>query len=143
MEHRELDICLDTSVLIAYLKKRPPGNLAVKKALPQYHCYVTAITVYELLFGVARIQKEIGEQTLLGMMTVLPLSDQAARQAAYHHADLISRNQDIGIKDVLIAAICLEYEIPILTTNERHFSRVAGLNVITPEMFLTRYNHES
>jgi len=94
-------------------------------------CY-GEITVYELLFGVARAKKEIGEQALLGVMTILPLSDAAARRAANLHADLISRNQDIGIKDVLIAAICLEHTLPILTANHQHFSRVSGLKVITP-----------
>ncbi len=125
-------LCLDTNVLIAYLKGREPGASAVEKAVKKCACSVTAITVYELLFGVARAKKEIGEQALLGVMTVLPLSDAAARRAANLHADLISRNQDIGIKDVLIAAICLEHRLPILTANHQHFSRVSGLKVITP-----------
>lgn len=125
-------LCLDTSVLIAYLKGREPGAAAVEKAVKEYACYVTTITVYELLFGVARAKKEIGEQALLGVMTVLPFSDSAARRAANLHADLISRNQDIGIKDVLIAAICLEHALSVLTTNRQHFSRVPGLRVITP-----------
>jgi tRNA(fMet)-specific endonuclease VapC len=47
-------LCIDTSVLIAYLKGREPGASAVERAVRDYTCYVTAITVYELLFGVAR-----------------------------------------------------------------------------------------
>jgi tRNA(fMet)-specific endonuclease VapC len=125
-------LCLDTNVLVAFLKDREPGALAVEKAVKECVCYVAAITVYELLFGVARAKKEIGEQTLLGVMTVLPLNEAAARRAANLHADLISRNQDIGIKDVLIAAICLEHALPILTANHQHFSRVPDLKVITP-----------
>jgi tRNA(fMet)-specific endonuclease VapC len=125
-------LCLDTNVLIAFLKGREPGAAAVEKAVKEYVCYVTAITVYELLFGVARAQKEIGEQALLGVMTVLPFTDSAARRAAGLHADLISKNQDIGVKDVLIAAICLEHDLPILTGNDRHFSRVSDLTVIKP-----------
>ncbi len=109
-------------------------NLSIHKNRydEKYACSVTAITVYELLFGVARAKKEIGEQALLGILTVLPLSDAAARRAANLHADLISRNQDIGIKDVLIAAICLEHTLPILTANHQHFSRVSELKVIRP-----------
>jgi tRNA(fMet)-specific endonuclease VapC len=129
-------LCLDTGVLIAYLKGREPGASAVEKAVKEHACYVTSITVYELLFGVARAKREIGEQALLGVMTVLSLNDAAARRAADLHADLISRNQDIGVKDVLIAAICLEHTLPIFTTNERHFSRVRGLKVITPTQLM-------
>jgi tRNA(fMet)-specific endonuclease VapC len=128
----DAQLCLDTNALIAFLKGREPGASAVEKAVKDYACYVTAITVYELLFGVARAKQEIGEQALLGVMTVLPLSDTAARRAANLHADLISRNQDIGIKDVLIAAICLQHGLPILTANHQHFSRVPGLTVIKP-----------
>jgi len=49
---------------------------------------------------------------------------------------LIRRNQDIGVKDVLIAAICSTHDTPLLSLNERHFSRVSGLQVVTPASFL-------
>ena len=130
-------VCLDTSVLIAYLKGREPGASAVERAVKDYVCYVTAITVYELLFGVARAQKHIGEEALLGVMEVASFDDTAARRAAKLHDELIRRNQDIGVKDVLIAAICLERSLPLLTLNERHFSRVSGLQVLTPDALLT------
>ena len=132
----DTQLCLDTNVLVAYLKGREPGATAVEKAVKEYACYVTAITVYELLFGVARANKEIGEQALLGVMTVLALDDAAARRAANLHAEMIGRNQDIGIKDVLIAATCLERSLPLLTANNQHFSRVSGLTVITPSQLM-------
>src|SRR4030042_4698471 len=113
----DFQVCLDTSVLVAYLKGRGPSVPAVEKAAKECAGYVTAITVYELLFGIARAKKEIGEQALLSTMVVLPLDDAAARRAAALHAALIERNQDIGVKDVLIAAICLEHALPILTMN--------------------------
>lgn len=125
-------LCLDTNSLIDYLKGREPGASAVEKAVKTYNCYVPSISVYELLFGIARAQREIGEQALLGMMTVLSLDGAVAKRAAILHAELIRKNQDIGIKDVLIAATCLEHGVPILTANERHFSRVPGLEVIAP-----------
>jgi tRNA(fMet)-specific endonuclease VapC len=134
----DVSLCLDTSVLIAYLKGRESGASAVEQAIKNRACYVTAITVYELLFGVARIKRKIGEDVLLEAMTVLPFDDGAARRAATLHADLISRNDDIGIKDVLIAAICLEHSLPVLTLNERHFSRVPQLQVLTPDAFLAQ-----
>lgn len=131
-------ICLDTTMLIGYLKGREPIASAVEKAVKECSCFVTAITVYELLFGVARAKKEIGEDVLLGIMTVLPFNNAGARQAADLHVELIRSNNDIGIKDVLIAAICLENNLPILTTNDQHFCRVPGLNVLTPANFITK-----
>lgn len=124
-------VCIDTGPLIAFLKGRNPGATAVERAVQELDCFVTVITVYELLFGVARARRQIGEDALLGTMHSLPLDIAAARRAAQLHDELIRRNQDIGIKDVLIAAICLEHELPLLTLNEEHFRRVSELTVVT------------
>jgi tRNA(fMet)-specific endonuclease VapC len=124
-------ICIDTGPLIAFLKGRNPGAAAVERSVQEADCFVTVITAYELLFGVARARRQIGEDALLGTMYSLPLDIAAARRAARLHDELIRRNQDIGIKDVLIAAICLEHELPLLTLNEDHFRRVPELTVVT------------
>ena len=104
--------------MIAYLKGREPGATAVEEAVRQCNCFVTTITVYELLFGVVRARKEIGEDALLGVMTIASFDEAAARQAARLHDQLIRANDDIGVKDVMIAAICLEQSLPLLTLNE-------------------------
>ncbi len=71
-------LCLDISALIAFLKGREPGAGAVTRAIQTHTCWVTAITTYELLFGVARSQKAIGEEALLGVMLTAPFDDAAA-----------------------------------------------------------------
>ncbi len=129
-------LCIDTSPLIAFLKGREPGASAVERAVREFDCSVTAVTVYELLFGMTRARKSIGEEALLEPMSVLPLDEAAARQAARLHDELIRSNQDIGVKDVLIAAVCLMHDVPLLTLNEGHFSRVQGLTVIGPAALL-------
>jgi len=119
-------------MLIAFLRNQEPGATAVVNAVQWYNCGVTAVTSYELLFGARRSKKEIGESALLGNMTVWPFNDNASKAAAQLHADLIGSNNDIGVKDVLIAATCLVHSLPILTLNDRHFARVPGLVVYTP-----------
>lgn len=126
-------LCLDTGLLIAFLKDREPGAGTVRQAVHRYTCHVTSITVYELLFVVARVGTDIDEDALLRVMTVVPLGEHAARRAAMLHADLIHANADIGIKDTFIAAICLEHDLPLLTLNARHFSRFPALRVLTPD----------
>lgn len=85
-----------------------------------------------------RAKKQIGETALLSVMRIAPFDDGAARRAAQLHNELIRANQEIGIKDVLIAAICLEHKLPLLTTNVNHFLRVPSLQVISPEDFLAQ-----
>ena len=82
----DIRLCLDTNVLIDFLKGRDPGASALERAIKAYDCYVTATTVYELMFGVARAKKEIGEQALLGAMTVVSFDGLIARRAAELHA---------------------------------------------------------
>ena len=59
----DANLCLDTSVLIAYLKGRESGATAVEQAVQTRVCFVTAITVYELLFGVARAKKKLAKMS--------------------------------------------------------------------------------
>ena len=130
------DLCLDTSAIIAFLKGREPGASAVAAAVRNANCFVTSISVYELLFGVSRAGKQIGEDQLLSILATAALDNAAARRAAILHDQLLRAGSDIGVKDVLIAAICLERNLPILTLNERHFHRVADLRVYSPEQLL-------
>ncbi len=78
-------LCLDTSALIAFLKGREPAATAVSRAIQENACYATAITAYELLFGLARAQRQIGEEELLGGLIIAPLDETAARHAAVLH----------------------------------------------------------
>jgi predicted nucleic acid-binding protein len=125
-------LCLDTNILIDHLKGREPGSRALSRALREYRCGITVITAYEVLYGMARSRRSIGEEALTDALPTLPMDKQAAGVAAHLHAELIHRNQDIGVKDTLIAAICLRYSVPILTANAKHFSRVDSLVVIDP-----------
>lgn len=129
-------VCVDTNVLIAFLKGRNPAATALEWVVRNAQPYITAITVYELLFGVARANRRIGEDQLLEVMTILPFDADAAARAATLHDALIRTNQDIGVKDVMIAAVCQHNDLPLLTLNERHFTRVEGLIVLTPEQVL-------
>lgn len=129
-------LCLDSSLLVGYLRNREPEATATVQALQRYPCYITSITVYEILFGAARAKRQVDENRLLAPFAVLPLDEQSARLAAHLHDELIRRNADIGIKDVLIAAICLSHGVRLLTANYEHFQRVSALHVLRPDEVL-------
>lgn len=99
-------------------------------------CTVTSVTVYELLFGAARVARDIGEDKILAIIEALPFDAAAARQAAHLHARMIQQNRDIGVKDILIAAICIEHDVPLVTSNLRHFEHIPDLTVLSPEKAL-------
>lgn len=129
-------LCIDTGVPIRYLRGQDPSASALERAVRESDCSIISITAYEILFGLARSQRSIGEEDLLDVLAILPFDLAASRCAASLHDDLIRRNQDIGVKDVMIAAICLSNDLPLLTLNAKHFERVVGLVVVSPENFI-------
>jgi len=102
-----------------------------RKALRRYDLCLSAVTAYEIEFGAARAGRLSDLEVILPYLEVLPINLEAAIKASELHATLISRNQDIGIKDVFIAATCLIYDLPILTYDKDHFSR-APVRIIEP-----------
>ena len=61
-------VCLDTNVIIDFLRGKEPRASAVEKVVREADCFLSTISVCELLFGVARAKKKIGEGVLLGLM---------------------------------------------------------------------------
>lgn len=129
-------ICLDTNLLIGYLRGQESIKMILDRLIESATCSVTSVTVYELLFGAARVARDIGEDKILAVIETLPFDAAAARQAAHLHAKMIQQNQDIGVKDILIAAICIDRNVPLVTRNLRHFERIADLTVLSPEKAL-------
>ena len=60
---------------------------------------------------------------------ILPFSNAEAEQTAQIRAVLKSQGQQIGAYDVLIAATALQYELIMVTANQREFERVASLQI--------------
>jgi tRNA(fMet)-specific endonuclease VapC len=62
-------------------------------------------------------------------MQILPFDAACAQKAASVRSTLEMQGMSIGPHDVLIAAIALCHQAPLVTHNVREFSRVAGLQV--------------
>jgi tRNA(fMet)-specific endonuclease VapC len=126
-------IIIDTDIIIDYLKKRQPGAQLLKKAYLKYKLHVTSITVYELLYGVQKSKKVDLINRLLRYVTVIPLDEAAAKESAAIHYALSNKGLDIGVKDSFIAGICKAHNIPLLTGNIKHFSRITGIKLVSLE----------
>jgi tRNA(fMet)-specific endonuclease VapC len=124
-------IVVDTDIIIDYLKKRQPGAELLKKAYLKHRIHITSITVYELLYGVQKSGKSALINRLLRYVTVVPLDEAAAREAAAIHYTLRSEGMDIGVKDSFIAGICEAHKMPLLTRNIKHFNRIPGLKLLS------------
>ena len=62
-------------------------------------------------------------------MVVFPLSMDAARRAGHIRRNLHRDGKTVPMADCLIAGICLEQKLTLLTRNKKHFERIANLNL--------------
>ena len=136
MEKRPGRVCLDTNVVIDYLKQtKGTEDLIEKLHLRFDEVALTTITVYELLLGVEYLGgKDRSEvEAIIKSSIILPLSEETSREAARISAELKKSGQQIGIADELIAAICKTFNACLLTRNVGHFRRIDGLQIMELE----------
>jgi tRNA(fMet)-specific endonuclease VapC len=124
---------VDTCVIIGFLRGTEPDKSCLVNILKAGEGLLTSITVFELMLGLEQDSKrEKTAQRLVDFLGVLPFNKEAAGIAANMEKGLRQRGVVIGTRDVFIAGICLAHRLPIVTGNVEHFSRVPGLEVISP-----------
>jgi predicted nucleic acid-binding protein len=112
------------------------GWLATK---PEEQFEIAAITVAELWHGVERAsgaQRHRREQyirTAIEFFPIVTYTEETAYEHARIWAELSARGKMIGLYDLIVAATALERGCAVATFNKKHFSVVAGLNVIEPK----------
>ena len=136
MEEAPSVTCLDTSVLIDAMRNDAEARRAVEVAAND-GIVTTEVNVYELYVGAHRdgrpAEREIrGIERGLNEVEVLPLVRPASVRAAALTSLLRSRGQEVGILDVLVAAIALAHGVTrILTRDVAEFRRIPGVRVET------------
>ncbi len=122
-------IAADSDMLIDALRGREPAASRIRLELGKGSFGTTVVNAFELLSGAKTDRQRVKVETLLAAMTILPMSEGAARKAAAVRRELEARGQGIGMADYLIAGICLERSCILLTRNRSHFERVPGLSL--------------
>lgn len=126
---------LDTNTLI-YLINRKPGYERVARRMSGRspgELRMSAITLAELRFGIARSERPRENEALLEELLGLVPADDFPADAAHDfgeiRAALSRRGQTIGPYDLLIAAHARHAGATLVTDDEREFRRVPGLAV--------------
>jgi tRNA(fMet)-specific endonuclease VapC len=93
---------------------------------------ISSITRYEVLKGLrasgATTKLRFFEQFCL-QNEVLPLTEDILVRAADVYGDLHRRGALINDPDILIAATALVHGLVLITNNQKHFSRITGLQI--------------
>jgi toxin FitB len=135
-------IVLDTNVLSELMRQKPDRKItAWLDGLPRQDIWLTAISIFELRFGIeihakGRRRSQL-EHSLVQILNsgfrdrILSFDEKAANAAALISAEqrLIGRSKEI--RDTLIAGIAISQQADLATRNVRHF-RDLNIRVINP-----------
>lgn len=123
---------LDTTVLVDLQRElqrsRPGDAMGLLESISDEQVSIAFVTWMEFAEGFGDSRREDCERYLSPFPVLWPdieVSWQASRIARRLAAD----GRSIGDHDAWIAAFGLRYGRPVVTRNNRHFSRVSGLDV--------------
>ena len=125
-------LLIDTSIIIEHLRKQNKQKSILYNIASNYELYTSTIVEFELYIGTTDSQKRRDVQEILAWCTVLPLTSDIAQTAATIYQQLKAKNQLIEIRDILIAATGLVDDLPLMTLNTKHFTRISALQLLSP-----------
>jgi predicted nucleic acid-binding protein len=88
--------------------------------------YISRATTAEVAAG---CETRAEADALLRSYTVIEINDDVSWQASRLARELKGYGLHIGDNDIWIAATALVYELPLVSNNKRHLSRVPGLEL--------------
>ena len=126
-------ICLDSSSLIDYYRKKNKEGTFLYKLSINYQGFVLPVTAhFEILSGSNSNQHSFW-QNMFADLLIIPYQPYINQTAISIVGQL--KRKTIDFKDLLIAATALHYNYSLATINEKHFDNIEGLDLITPSSF--------
>lgn len=125
---------LDTDTCVFWLRGHEPLRDHIATVVSQHSepsLSISVITLAELRYGAAYSARPTENHQaiddFLSGLTILGVSPEVASLFGEIKADLRKKGSLIEDLDVLIAATATAYDLTLVTNNESHFSRIAGL----------------
>jgi len=138
-------ICLDTDVLIDYMRKPSEAiKHIMKDALEgKVSICTTSVNTFEVLLGahLAPKQMELIEETkdFLEQLEVVNFDYETSVEASHLMANLRKHGQVIEIRDLFVGCVCKVNGMPLITRNLKHYKRINRLKVLTPEQTVGKF----
>ncbi|SDU66878.1 tRNA(fMet)-specific endonuclease VapC [Desulfobacula phenolica] len=124
---------IDTNICIYIMNQRPPEVIQKFKDTKVGEIGISAITVSELSYGVAKSkfqqQNTKRLEEFLVPFEILPYDEEASKHYGLIRSQLEAQGNVIGPLDMLIAAHALSEKLVLVTNNEKEFNRIETLKV--------------
>jgi tRNA(fMet)-specific endonuclease VapC len=137
-------VCLDTDVLIDYLRKPSDEVKRIMESVfeRKVSACTTSVNAFEIWLGahLAPKKAELVRDTedFFGQLEVVNFDYESSVEAGRVLADLRKRGETIEIRDLFVGCVCKVSGMPLITRNLKHYRRVRGLMVLTPEQTLKK-----
>jgi tRNA(fMet)-specific endonuclease VapC len=122
-------ICIDTSVLIDYYRKKDKSKSILVELSRTYIFCISVITKLEILVGI-RPETENFWTGIFSRMTIIPINELEFEKASQIIRSLKKQNKIIEIQDILIAATAIANNVKLCTINKKHFDRITELEMV-------------
>lgn len=126
-------IVVDSDIILEHLigsaaSERNSDPSMLRKVMAQFFCYTTVFNAAEL-FSICRTPAEQRVvEDVMASMKVLGLNGKSAKNVGMH----IARSRGERMVDVgsLVAGVCLESHLPLLTASESQYRGIRSLRLI-------------
>ena len=114
-------LLLDSSVIFDHLNGRHGRTEFLSSLVEQGHVLACcSVNITEVYAGL-RADEEEDTVIFLDSLECLPVTPEIARRAGLLRRDWLKKGQTLSYSDVTIAAVALDYGVPLLTDNRKHF----------------------
>jgi len=125
---------LDTDVFVSHLVAPPSEFTALRSALSEYFCYTTVFNAVEL-FAAARTARENQKiEDVLSSIKILGMNGRNAKKFAALEG---FRHASVPV-ETMIAGICIEARLPLMTTRRGTYGKYRNLRIVHASMATTR-----
>ena len=135
-------LCLDTDVLIDYLRKPSPETKRFMEGVfeKKLHACITSINAFEIWYGAflapEKTHLALCTEDFLNQLEVVDFDYASSVEAGRVLADLRKRGEPLEIRDLFVGCICKVSNMPLITRNFKHYKRISGLKILTPNQAL-------
>ena len=128
-------ICIDSSVLIEYFRKKNKTETLFPKLSLQYSGFIIPAVVHFEIYSGSTPQQKVFWDNLFSDFLIIPFTASISNKAISVFKELKILSITIDFKDLMIAASALNHNFPLATLNEKHFNTIKRLELITPSSF--------
>ncbi len=125
---------VDTDWIIDHLNGIEAITKKLEKFAPSGICtsIISVAELYEGVYGSKDYNASLDAlETFLEGITILPMDQEICKIFGRERNKLRKKGNTIGDFDLLIASICLRYDLILLTNNKKHFEKIDSLKIIS------------